>query len=142
MRRARLNSTPRQAWNRRAGANLHSREVRGRHTVNAGFVPGDAWAECQRCGFDVLSSQLREDGYREGLLVCPKCYDPPHPQDYVQAFEDTLVPDSPSPGGLDTIDVVAGTDIDGNATRWTEVNDDPTGSTEVPGPVGTTIETL
>jgi hypothetical protein len=80
------------AANERAGANRFSRDVRGQHTYNPGFRYGDNWAECQRCGFDVYASDLKEDGYKKGLMVCPLCYDPPHPQDYVR-----VVKDDPSP---------------------------------------------
>ena len=59
-----------------------------------------------------------------------------------RAFDDTLTPAGNSTGTLDTINVVEGEDVNGATLIWTEVNDDPTGSTEVPGPVGTTIETL
>jgi hypothetical protein len=92
MRKANFHSNARASWNNRAGTNRNSRDVRGKHTENRGYKPGDNWIECQRCGFDVYASEAREDGYREGLIVCPKCYDAPHPQDYVRAFDDTLTP--------------------------------------------------
>ena len=92
MRKARLNYAARAPWNKRAGTNRNAREARGRHTENPGYAPGDNWVVCQRCGMDVYASTVREDGYREGLIVCPKCYDAPHPQDYVRAFDDTLTP--------------------------------------------------
>jgi hypothetical protein len=92
MRKANFHSNARASWNNRAGTNRNSRDVRGKHTENPGYKPGDNWIECQRCGFDVYASEAREDGYREGLIVCPKCYDAPHPQDYVRAFDDTLTP--------------------------------------------------
>lgn len=44
------------------------------------YVAGDQKDTCARCGFDYLKSQLIEEE-RTGLMVCNKCYDPPHPQD-------------------------------------------------------------
>lgn len=34
---------------------------------------------CQRCGFVMKLSELREDGQTPGLLVCCDCYDIEHP---------------------------------------------------------------
>jgi hypothetical protein len=78
--------------NRTAGANLNSREARGRHGTSRKYQSGDNWVECQRCGHDIYSSDAVEDGYTRGLIVCPKCYDAPHPQDYVRAYEDRISP--------------------------------------------------
>ena len=142
MRKTNLHRSWRAPWNKLAGTNKHSRNARGLHVRNPGYKPGDNWIECQRCGMDVYASDAKEDGYREGLIVCPKCYDAPHPQDYVRAFEDTLKPADLSTGTDLLITTVEGEDINGDSLIWTEVNDNPTGSTEVPGPVGTTIETL
>ena len=86
-----------RAANRRAGANLHAQEVRGKHTGKQ-WREGDWWTECQRCGFDVLGSELVEDGYRKGLLVCPKCKDLPHPQDYIRLPPEQLTPSGPTTG--------------------------------------------
>ena len=102
----------RRSWNRRAGANTHAREVRGKHLGNR-WKEGDYWAECQRCGHDVYGSTLREDGYVKGLLVCPKCYDPPHPQDYIRVPVDKITPDGPTTGvtDYDTTGVEGSTDV-------------------------------
>ena len=105
--RRRLVLRNREAQNRRAGASLHAREVRGRHGENPGYRPGDNWSTCQRCGFDVYASDLREDGYKPGLMVCPKCYDPPHPQDYVRVWDDNTDPLDGSTGSLDSYSTVA-----------------------------------
>lgn len=40
----------------------------------------------------MYASDLKEDGYSPGLMVCSKCYDPPHPQDYVRVAKDDLEP--------------------------------------------------
>ena len=105
--RRRLILRNREAMNRRAGANLHAREVRGRHGENPGYRPGDNWSTCQRCGFDVYASDLREDGYKPGLMVCPKCYDPPHPQDYVRVRTEDTAPLPGSTGSIDSYSTVA-----------------------------------
>lgn len=97
----------REAMNRRAGANLHSREVRGRHGENPGYRPEDNWSSCQRCGFDIYASELKEDGYKKGMMVCPKCYDPPHPQDYVRVRDDNTSPLEGSTGSIDSYSTVA-----------------------------------
>ncbi len=44
------------------------------------YVPGAQKKECARCGFDYLTTELIEEE-ATGLMVCSKCYDPPHPQD-------------------------------------------------------------
>lgn len=45
-----------------------------------GYLPGDPWAICDRCGFKYRISQTRKE-YKTGLRVCDKCYDPPNPLD-------------------------------------------------------------
>jgi len=74
------------------------------HTRNPGFKPGDNWAECQRCGFDIYGSKLKKEW--TGLMVCSKCWEPRHPQDFVRARkEDT------SPQELHTGNISAGDDL-------------------------------
>lgn len=34
------------------------------------------WDRCPKCGFYTLRETWVQDGYREGLLVCPKCWEP------------------------------------------------------------------
>ena len=58
--------------------------------------------------------------------------------------EDAYILAPVDPSGSDPMDIMFIRSADSGLT-WTapiRVNDDPTGSTEVPGPVGTTIETL
>lgn len=43
------------------------------------FVPGSKWQECDECGFDYLTTELRRRW--DGFDVCPKCYEPKHPLD-------------------------------------------------------------
>lgn len=53
-----------------------------------GYIPGDPWAICQRCGFKVRLSTIRPEW--TGLRVCRKCWDPRHPQLDVQAVEERI----------------------------------------------------
>ena len=53
-----------------------------------GYIPGDPWGCCQRCGFKVRLSTIRKEW--TGLRVCPKCWDPRHPQLDVQAAEERI----------------------------------------------------
>lgn len=43
------------------------------------FVSGTHWEECDECGFDYLSIQLRKRW--DGFNVCSKCYESKHPLD-------------------------------------------------------------
>lgn len=47
-------------------------------------------AICDRCGFQYEASQLRKEW--TGLMVCPKDYDPRHPQDRVRGKADRQAP--------------------------------------------------
>jgi len=43
------------------------------------YVAGTGgWHECDRCGWDYRTTELKKDG-ETGHLVCPKCWDPKHP---------------------------------------------------------------
>lgn len=88
----------RRLYNKRAGASLYAQKKTGKHTGKR-WKPGDNWTRCQRCGKDIYESDAREDGYQEGLIVCPICYDPPHPQDYIRIY-----PEDQRPGPLSTGD--------------------------------------
>lgn len=116
-------------WNRSAGANTHSREARGKHTSSSRYKSGDNWVECQRCGHDIYGSDAMEDGYTQGLIVCPKCYDAPHPQDYVRAYEDRISPGSgmvTGETGVNLANGLAGSTSNPAQTSFT--GDDFTGS--------------
>lgn len=114
-------------WNKRAGANLNSPDVRGKHTANPGYKPGDWWVECQRCGCDIYGSEAVEDGYMPGLVVCPDCKDLPHPQDYVRGQEDKIMVDGPVTGESE---LAGGTDIEGTTVTFNDEGVE--GNEEVP----------
>lgn len=56
------------------------------HGPNPGYIPGDHWVECSRCGFDCRASQAKKEW--NGLVVCPKCWEPRHPQDFIRGRTD------------------------------------------------------
>ena len=57
---------------------------------NPDFRSGLWLAQCDRCGFDFWSNQLRKEW--TGLRVCKKCWEPRHPQDYVRGVPDRQAP--------------------------------------------------
>ena len=63
------------------------------HPHGAGFQPGNYWAECDRCGFDYRIQSMRMEW--NGLVVCHKCFEVRHPQDFVKAVEDRIAPFGP-----------------------------------------------
>jgi hypothetical protein len=44
----------------------------------SGYIPGDPWAICDRCGFQVRMSQTKKTW--DGLRVCIPDWEPKHPQ--------------------------------------------------------------
>lgn len=128
----------RRIRNRRAGANISGRDVSGKHHGKQRFKSGDNWTVCMRCGKDLYASQAVADGYDDGLIVCPDCYDPPHPQDYIKPFVDDMKPlEGVSTGDLDSGQYDAGTDnsnINTVSTETLEVTStsEVSPSTEVP----------
>ncbi len=46
------------------------------------YKAGDHWVRCQRCATVHRSSKMRKEW--NGLIVCPRCYEPRHPQDFVK----------------------------------------------------------
>ena len=117
---------PGRALNRRAGENTFVGNPRGQHTAHSTYIPDDHWVECQRCGKDVRSSNTRIDGYSK-LIVCTKCFDPKHPQDFVRPKADKIAAE----GNVNVASTpTGGVDIEGNSTNWTAGGAE--GSTEVP----------
>jgi hypothetical protein len=47
------------------------------------FVPGDWNAICDRCGAKWKASALTKDW--QGFMLCSRCWEPRHPQDYTRA---------------------------------------------------------
>ncbi len=44
-------------------------------TVSERYIPGNYYMECDRCGLSYRRSDLRRDGWKEGLMVCDQCWD-------------------------------------------------------------------
>ena len=62
--------------------------VHGKHTRNPGYIPGDHWNTCQRCGFDIRLSDTTKEW--NGIKVCTDCWEPRHELDFIKAHpEDT-----------------------------------------------------
>jgi len=51
------------------------------------LILGDWNAICDRCGFKYKASQLRPEW--TGLMVCSKCWEPRHPQDFLRGVPDS-----------------------------------------------------
>lgn len=65
------------------------------------YKPGDNNATCDRCGFPFKASQLRKTW--DNLWVCPKDWEPRHPQDYVKGVLDDQSVEINRPGWLDPV---------------------------------------
>jgi len=57
------------------------------------YIPGDNWVSCDTCGFDYRRSQIVKD--HDGYMVCKKCYDPQHPQEFVRGRRDKVAVKDP-----------------------------------------------
>lgn len=57
-----------------------------RTTRNPGFKPGDHWVQCDKCSKILRSSKARITW--DNLIVCPKDWEPRHPQDMIRSKED------------------------------------------------------
>lgn len=53
-----------------------------------GYHAGSHYVECARCSDKVLDDQVTKDGY--GYIVCKKCYESRHPQEFVRARKDKI----------------------------------------------------
>jgi hypothetical protein len=47
---------------------------------------GEPLAACDRCGFPMHLSELKKEW--TNYMVCNKCWDPRHPQEFIRAIED------------------------------------------------------
>ncbi len=68
-----------------------------------GYIAGDHWRICDRCGFQVRSSQTSKTW--DGLWVCEADFETRHPQDFVRGRKDTINVPEPRP---DQIPVIVG----------------------------------
>lgn len=60
----------------------------------------EAWGLCQRCGLRFFLTDLVFDGYMPGLRVCDGCYDPKHPQEFLQDVTDPIALWKPAPDSV------------------------------------------
>jgi hypothetical protein len=62
---------------------------------NSAWISGEHLFVCDVCGFEYYSEKklIRWDG----LVVCPKDYEPRHPQDFVRAQTDSQGVNNPRP---------------------------------------------
>lgn len=60
-----------------------------------GYVAGTHKANCQRCGFNFRSTEIRLEW--TGLRVCRDCFEVRHPQDSLRGREDRQAPPWTSP---------------------------------------------
>ena len=51
---------------------------------------GEWNAICDRCGFQYKSGDLRREW--DGLMVCRSCWEPRHPQDFIKAIPEKVIP--------------------------------------------------
>jgi len=59
---------------------------------SGGYARGHhALAICERCSKKRLRRHLVYDGQYQDLLVCPECWDPKHPQEYLPPVTDPVV---------------------------------------------------
>jgi hypothetical protein len=66
------------------------------------WKPGRWKAICDVCGFEFKSDQLRDRW--DGLKVCHKDWESRHPQDFIRARKETIVPPWTRPEPADTFD--------------------------------------
>ena len=50
------------------------------------YKKGDHWVECDRCSIVIRASKAKKEW--TGLVVCPDCWEPRHPQDFVKSVPD------------------------------------------------------
>jgi len=50
------------------------------------YAAGQWSVICDQCGKKFKSSQVKKQW--DGLIVCKRCYDPRHPQDFVRGVKD------------------------------------------------------
>lgn len=67
--------------------------------MREGYIPGDFWRICDRCGFKTRSSRTAKEW--NGSMVCMECYEPRQPQDFVRGHADVQTVPDPRPEATD-----------------------------------------
>lgn len=52
------------------------------HSRNPGYISGQYWVVCQRCGFEIKNIYAKRQW--DNLIVCPPCFDIRNPQDLIK----------------------------------------------------------
>lgn len=65
----------------------------------SGYIPGDFWRMCSRCGSRFRASQTFKTW--DGLYVCANDYETRHPQDFVRGRKDRQNVPDPRPEPTD-----------------------------------------
>lgn len=55
------------------------------------YRPGDHKVHCGRCGKDYHASEMRREW--TGNIVCNRCWEPRHPQEFLRATKDKIAAD-------------------------------------------------
>jgi hypothetical protein len=66
--------------------------------MNEGYVPGDFWRICERCGFKKRASETFKTW--DGLYVCEEDFESRHPQDFVRGRKDRINVPNPRPEAI------------------------------------------
>lgn len=67
--------------------------------AHSGYIPGDFWRICDRCGFKTRASQTFRTW--DGLYVCAEDFETRHPQDFVRGRKDVQNVPDPRPESVD-----------------------------------------
>lgn len=67
----------------------------------SGYIAGDPWRICDRCGFRYRFSQTFRTW--DGLYVCEADFETRHPQDFVRGRKDNQIAPNARPEPLDTV---------------------------------------
>lgn len=82
---------------------------------SAEYIPINAI--CDSCGFKYPRSHLRADGQDKGAMVCGKCYNPRHPQEYLRIRPGRTLPwDRPDTDSDSTVGYVDNESVELSAT--------------------------
>lgn len=66
-----------------------------------GYIPGDFWRICDRCGFSFRASQTFKTW--DNLYVCAEDFETRHPQDFVRGRKDRQNVPNPRPEPIDAL---------------------------------------